>query len=148
MSFNSIADTDFSTVERPKPIPAGEYLVAVNKLPTHTERDDGATVIVEFPMRVVAALPDTDTSDYEGDVRGKLLRHSVWIRPGDKEDGGMFKLKKFLEDTLGVGPLSGKGALPKALNDCINKECLATVIIKMNEDGDAFANIKSVRASD
>jgi hypothetical protein len=143
-SFANIADTDFSTVERPKPLPVGEYVVAVRAVPTHTERDDGA-IIIEFPLRVVSATDDVDLSDYDGNVVGKFLRHSIWIRPGDKDDGGMFKLKKFLEETLGVEIPAGKGGLPKALNDTIGREFMATVVWTQKDD-DTFTNVKSVRA--
>lgn len=144
-SFASISETDFSAVERPKPIPTGEYLVAVRAVPTHTERDDA--IIIEFPLRVVNALDDTDLSEYDGNVVGKSLRHSLWIRPDDKDDAGMFRLKKFLTETLGVEIPAGKGGLPKALNDTIGKEFIANVVWTM-KDEDTFANVKSVRAAD
>ncbi len=143
-SFASIAETDFSTVERPKPLPVGAYVVAVRSVPTSTDRDDA--IIIEFPLRVVSATDDVDLSEYDSNVVGKFLRHSIWIRPGDKDDTGMFKLKKFLEDTLGVEIPPGKGGLPRALNDTIGKEFLATVVWTQ-KDEDTFANVKSVRAA-
>lgn len=144
-SFASISETDFSTVERPKPIPVGEYLVAVRSVPTPTDRDDA--IIIEFPLRVISAGDDVNLDDYDGNVQGKFLRHSIWIRPGDKDDTGMFKLKNFLQNTLGVEIPAGKGGLPKALNDTIGKEFLATVTWTQ-KDEDTFANVKSVRAAD
>lgn len=106
-SFEDILDMPMDKVEKPKPLPQGNYVfqVAAFKF-DKTKPQDGkeATQFVEFTMAVVEALEDVDQEELEAsggitkpDDSAKTMRKEFYIT-----QAALYRLKDFAADVLGL----------------------------------------------
>jgi len=125
LNFSDITNKKLEEVERPPLAPVGTYRWQVTKLPTITTSSDGKWDIVNFPIRALEALDDTDMSDYAGEVTS--ITESVRFM-FNKEDEVEFKkseyrLRNFLEKALKCADETS--TLGVAMNASVNQQFIA-----------------------
>lgn len=77
-SFSSILDTPASEIERPKPMPPGQYIWAVQGQPKFDKSSKKQTDFVEFTLKCLEAMDTVDSDDLD-----------KWLT---KKDGSKIKL--------------------------------------------------------
>lgn len=146
-NFNDILNQTIESVERPALPPTGHYVMVISAVPRMDSRDKWD--IIDFPLKGVRADDDVDPDlmkEY-GAATSVTARQSFMF---DKEDAASFdqtrfRLKKFLEDTLGIDPAL---TMKEALNAAVNKQVLVEINYRpdKNDPSILYTNVKSVAA--
>lgn len=144
-NFAAILDTAPTSVERPKPLPAGTYVAQVKGLPKCDKSAKKETDYAEFTMQMVEARDDVDADELaaaltkssgETVALGEKIMRLTYYLTSD----AMWRLKKFLED-LGMD-IDAYESFTAAINDAPGQQCLVTVKHAASADGQAvYANI-------
>lgn len=146
MAFADILNKPLDEAEAPKPLPIGTYQCQIKKVPQMTERGDFD--IIEFDLNIIKPEDDVDLSDYEGEVAGKMVRHSFLFSKTDKEAaaGTLFRLKQFLGDHLGL-EIAGKSTT-EALAMVPGSQCLVSTKWDpdKNDPSRIYTRVKSTAA--
>lgn len=147
MNFNDALNRNLDEVERPPLMPAGVYEWLIYKVPPQDEIEspNGSWHTIDIPLKCLRATDDVDAESlaaYNGDVKGTLQTMRFMFDKNDshKFDETLFRLKRFLEEHVGVE----KGlSVKEGLNAAVNKRVLAQVIHKQDRtDPELFhANI-------
>lgn len=96
--FTDILSKKSSEVEKPKPKPPGNYLAAIQGMPSQREAKDNK--ILEFNIKLMAAKEDVDAdrlADHPEVSSWPPLKHSVFVNEP-------WPLKKFLTEVLEIDP--------------------------------------------
>ena len=94
-TFGSILDRKSSEVERPRPLPVGNYLCQVKGLPTYDKSTKKHTEYVEFSMVPIQALDDVDQEQLAevGGLAGKTIDATFYLT-----EKSIWRLTEFLND--------------------------------------------------
>jgi hypothetical protein len=111
-------------VERPRPLPVGDYLLAIESTEEIKSSQKG-TPGIQVNFRVLAADDSVDKELIQGMVPGKKMRERFWIT-----EDSLFRLKEFLEKT---GLQSGMIAVQ--IKELPGKQVIGSVIQKPATDG-------------
>jgi|SRR5215469_1203428 len=135
-TFSSILDRPGSTIEQPKPLPIGTYLITVAGLPRYDKSSKKGTDFVEFTLQLVAPQDDVDPEAFEEsgglfnrDETPRVIKDTFYIT----EDAA-WRLKKFLED-LGFDFSDEELTLREAAENSANRECYILIGHETSEDG-------------
>ena len=108
VDFNAIMGTKSKDVVPPRPLPQGTYFVKVGipKLREVDSKDSASMGIIEFPLIVLSADHDVDTTElasYEekGKIAGSRLKQTFWIKDAEGNIV-LHHLKKWLIDVCKV----------------------------------------------
>lgn len=93
-SFASILDTPSSEIERPKPLPVGEYVCVVQGQPRFDKSSKKQTEFVEFTLKILEALEtvDVDALEEMGGIKDKTIKATYYIT-----ETALWRLKDFLD---------------------------------------------------
>lgn len=97
--IEDILDRPSNAAERPKPMPAGTYLMVVQGLPRFDKSSKKQTPYVEFLLVPQSAMDDVDAAELEemGGLADKTVKATFYLT-----DGSEYRLTEFL-DACGVG---------------------------------------------
>lgn len=93
-NFGALLDRAPSEVERPKPMPEGQYLWVVSGLPRYDKSSKKQTEFVEFTLKAVQAGTDVDQDELAemGGIADKTTKATFYLT-----EGSLWRLKEFLE---------------------------------------------------
>lgn len=133
-NFSDIANTKMEDIKRPPLPPIGTYRWQITKIPNQRTSDDDKWLFIEFPIKVVEALEDVDTSDYEGDVTNHVNTLTFMFNREDKTafEQTLFRLRKFLTEHVKCADTGA--ALNEALNASVGQQFLATMTHQQNKN--------------
>lgn len=88
MRFADVLDRKAEEIKRPKPLPAGHYILAVAAHPETGEISDGKFDTLTFQMTVVQALNDVDPDELEafGNIVGQRVRKQFLFNTDPAEE--------------------------------------------------------------
>lgn len=130
LNFNDVLSKNLSDVERPPLMPVGTYRWVIYKIPSMDtmESANGTWDTVDIPLKCIAPTDDVDPEAlqaYGGEIKGAVQTLRFMFDKADqhKFDETLFRLKRFLNDHVGVDG----GNIKEALNATVNKQVLATI---------------------
>ena len=141
--FTSILDMSPDEIERPLPLPAGDYVVTIkNYIQDKTSLKE--TKFIEFNTSPVEALENVDEdmlkdtlTKADGSMR-KLSDMNIRIRFYDTEEAA-FRLKKFLLNDVGLE--NDGSSIGQLIEKAINAQVIVTIKHR-SLDGDTFIDVK------
>lgn len=139
VDFASILDTPASDVERPKPLPVGQYYCVVKGLPRMDKSSKKQTEFAEFTLIPQQAMDENmlEAIDEAGGLEGKTIRATFYLT-----ENALWRLKDFLVEDLGIE--QGSKSIGQMINEAPGRTCLATLKHRASEDGKAiFAELSS-----
>lgn len=94
-TFSDILDTPIVDAEKPKPLPQGSYLCAVQTPPKMDKSSKKGTPYVEFTLKPLKAGDDVDTDELkeQGGLKERTLRTTFYLT-----DGAKWRLREFIEN--------------------------------------------------
>jgi hypothetical protein len=140
VDFSKILAKQANEIEKPKPLPIGDYLAVNPKLPDFKGIGKNETPCAEFGLTVIVA---TDTVDPDhlaeyGEVKGKTIRHRMFLTEATE-----YRTKEELENAFGIDP-EGKN-LGQMFNETVNKQVLVTIGHRPSEDGtEIYAEVTGI----
>lgn len=138
VNFKDLLQKPMDEIERPKPIPAGNYALRTGNY-EFGESAQKKTPYVRYALNIVGPGPDIDPSDLEGvDLRKKKLRFDFYITP-DSE----YRIKNFAK-TCGINT-SGR-SLGDILPELRNQDVTGRVSMEPSEkeQGVFFNNVLDI----
>lgn len=137
-TFGSILDTPSGEIERPKPLPTGGYVTAIQGQPRFDKSTKKGTEFVEFTLKVLEALEDVDEEALKevGGIKDKTIKATYYLT-----EGAIWRLKDFL-DHCGAG--DDEESLRQRIDDTPGKQVIAYIRHEASEDGSSvFARLRS-----
>jgi len=103
-SFASVLDMPADQIERPKPLPPGTYLWAIEGRPEHTKSKNKGTDQINFILICLGPAEDVDAKllAEAGGWQGKKMRMTFW-----PTETAAYRLQEFIRDDLQMD-LTGK----------------------------------------
>lgn len=147
--FQSILDRPVSTIERPKPLPNGQYTWVVTELPREGVSEKKGTPYLEFTVRCLGPVDENtvDPTQLEewltrADGSKKTLSDvTMRLTFYDTPEAG-YRLKDFVEH-LGI-EMEGSATMGQAIPLTVGREFIGTVKHSISPDGQMkYANIVS-----
>lgn len=131
-TFGSILDKPSKSIDKPKPLPRGTYVLLVRGLPTQGKSKTG-TEYEEFCLEIVQPLQDVSDEAIEacGGVVGKTLPNFA-TRFYLTEDS-VWRLKKFLVDDLELE--EGDKSIREMLSEVAGKQVVGNLEHEPTNDG-------------
>jgi len=141
--FASILNRPVDSAEKPKPLPAGEYMLLINKR-EFGESMQKKTPYVRFHFTIQAPGPDVALDKLAGiDLNKKSLRSDFYLT-----DDSLYRLRKFLEEDLKL-PSSGR-PFASLIEETVGKNVVASVIQSPSQkpgDDTIYNEINSFRSA-
>lgn len=130
VDFSKILSKQADEIEQPKPLPVGSYICTNPKLPDFKEIGKNGTPGANLGLVVIAPSDDVDPDDLKtfGDVKGKTIRHTLWL-----SEDAEWRTKEELVNAFGLEE-AGK-SLGQLFNETINKQVLVTIKHEPTADG-------------
>lgn len=130
VTFGSILDKPSTSIERPKPLPQGNYVCILKGLPKEGKAKTG-TEYYEFAPEIQQPLEDVSSTDIEvyGSVVGKTIPRCTFYITEDS----IWRLKKFLVDDLELE--EEEKSLRQLVSESPGKQLVCTVRHKPSDDG-------------
>lgn len=150
-NFGSVLDRPSQAIERPRPLPAGHYIMVVKGQPKFDKSTQKKTEYAEYTMVPMQAMEDVDaealadalTNKATGEkkaLQDKTMRNTYYLT-----DDAIWRLKEFL-DHCGVDDGDGI-TLRQRVNAATGCQVLVTVRNRPSEDGqNMFAEIAGTAA--
>lgn len=128
-AFASILDRPSSEIERPKPMPVGEYVCVVQGQPRQDKSAKKQTEFVEFTLKFLEAL---DTVDEEalnaiGGIKDKTIKATYYLT-----ENSTWRLVDFL-DHCEAG--DEEMSLRQRIAEAPGKQVVATIRHEASQDG-------------
>lgn len=142
VDFSKILSKQAEAIEKPKPLPIGSYLCVNPKLPEFKAIGKNETPAAEFGLVISAPSDDVDPDDLKayGDVKGKTIRHRMFLTEGTE-----YRTKEELVNAFGVEE-AGKN-LGQMFNETVNKMVLVTIKHRPSEDGtEMYSEVEKLAA--
>lgn len=138
MNFNDALNAKLADVERPALMPVGTYEWLIYKVPGQDEIEspNGSWDTIDIPLKCLRATDDVDEDalqTFKGDVKGQLqtIRFMFDKNDAHKFDETLFKLRRFLEEHVGVE----KGLnVKEGLNAAVNKRIFGAIVWKQDKN--------------
>lgn len=143
VNFQAILGKQASEIEKPKPLPVGSYLCNNPKTPEFKGIGKDDTPCAEFGLVVLAPTEDVDPADLQafGDVRGKVIRHRMFLT--EKSE---YRTKEELIKVFGLDEASK--TLGQLFNETVNRQLIVTIKHTPTQDGtDVFAEVEALAAA-
>jgi hypothetical protein len=142
--ISDILDKPSTSVDRPKPLPVGEYAWIVVGMPRHDKSKEKQTPFVEFRVRCISALESVDeealnewAAKSDGTMRALNefeTRLTFYTTPDS-----LYRLQDFL-DHLGVA--DDEKTTRQCLDDTPNCQFIGSITHSASRDGESiYANI-------
>jgi len=127
-NFGKLLDMAPSEIERPKPLPEGQYLCVIAGLPRFDKSSKKQTEFVEFTLKVVAAGEDVDAEELAeiGGIADKTIRATYYLT-----ENSLWRLKEFLEH-CGIAEV---GTLGTMIDETQNCQVIAYIKHEPSNDG-------------
>lgn len=138
-NFSDVLDKPSAEIERPVPLPAGQYICAIVGLPRHDKSSKKQTPFVEFTARVLQAGDDVDQEALAemGGLAEKTIKLTYYLT-----ENSVYRLKEFLFDDLGLE--DDGGSLRPKLEQTAGCQFMATIKHTSSDDGKSiYANVAS-----
>jgi hypothetical protein len=142
VDFSKILSKQAEEIEKPKPLPVGDYICNNPKLPDFKEIGKNQTPCAEFSLVVIAPTDTVDPEELKafGEWKGKTIRHRMFLTEGTE-----FRTKEELVNAFGIEE-AGKN-LGQMFNETINKQVLVSYKHRPSEDGtDIFGEVEKLAA--
>lgn len=144
--FAGILNRQSGDVERPKPLPIGEYAFKIKGLPNFDKSSKKGTPYVEFTCIPVQAQESVNEEDLEESLTRKSgkkqLSDMVQKLTFYLTDDALFRLKEFMVNDLKIE--EGDKTLQAMIEETANAEFIGTIKHTPTNDGKGtFANIGS-----
>ena len=141
-TFSSILDTPSSEIERPKPMPVGQYVCVVQGQPRFDKSRLKQTDFVEFTMKfleTVDSTVDDDALAVVGGIKDKTVKATYYLT-----DTALWRLKDFLDHCdAGDEDMS----LRQRIAETPGKRVTITIGHESSQDGQTvFARVKDTAA--
>ena len=143
-SFSSILDRPSSSIERPKPLPIGQYICMIQGQPRFDKSAKKGTDFVEFTLKFLSALESVDEDALNlaltsGDGTRKPLTDKTIKSTYYLTEDSTWRLVEFLDHAQAGDEDS---TLAQRIDDTPNKEIGVTIVHTPSQDGTSiFANI-------
>ena len=137
-NFGSVLDKPTTDIERPKPIPQGTYVLAVQGMPRFDKSTKKQTEFVEFTCKILQAGEDVDEDELKamGGIGDKTLKHTFYLT-----ENSIYRLKEFLIDDL---KLEEEDTLRPMIEKAIGAQFVAQIKHTPSDDGKSvYSNIAS-----
>lgn len=133
-TFGSILDRPSTSIERPKPLPAGTYVCILKGLPKEGKAKTG-TEFYEFAPEIVQPLEDVNADAIEaaGGVIGKTIPRCTFYLTED----AAWRLRAFFVNDLELdeGSKEDPKSLRQLASETMGKQLVCTVRHKPSDDG-------------
>jgi hypothetical protein len=144
--FAGILNRQSGDVERPKPLPIGEYTFKVKGLPNFDKSAKKGTPYVEFTCVPIAPMDSVDADDLQESLTRKSgvkqLSDMVQKLTFYLTEDALWRLKEFLLNDLQIE--EGEKTLQAMIEEAPNSEFIGTIKHAPTNDGKGvFANIGS-----
>lgn len=137
-NFSSVLDQPTEAIEKPKPLPAGSYITAIQGMPRQDKSTKKGTDYVEFTHKILQALDDVDQEDLAtvGGITDKVITNTFYLT-----EKSAYRLKEFLIDSLLI---EDAGSMRPMLEEAVGKQCVVKIKHVASNDGKStYANIDS-----
>ena len=141
--FTSVLDMSPDEIERPKPLPPGDYVVVI-KSHIQDKTSQKETKFIEFNTSPVEALENVDEdhlkealTKVDGSMK-KLQDFTLRIRFWDTPEAA-YRLKKFLLEDVQLDPENR--TIGQLIDDAVNAQVIVNVKHRSFE-GDIFTDVK------
>lgn len=147
VDFSKILSKQAEAIEKPKPLPVGEYIAANPKLPDFKAVGKQDTPAAEFTLTIIAPTESVDPdhiAEFGGisSIKGKTVRYTQWL-----SENAEFRAKEELKNAFGIDE-DGK-TLGQMYNETINKNVIVTITHVPSEDGtEIFARATALALAD
>lgn len=139
-NFNEVLSKPADAVEKPKPLPVGHYICAIDGQADYRETKDGKGV-AEIKLKPLQPDVDVDPTALAemGGLGNRTLRHSLWL-----EEDSLYRIKEF-GATVGI-EVVGK-SIGEIFAEFPGRQCRVKVKHVPSKDGsEIYANVESVGA--
>jgi hypothetical protein len=143
-NFGALLDKAPSEVERPKPLPEGQYLWTIQGLPRYDKSSKKQTEFVEFTLKAQQAGPDVDQDELAamGGIADKTTKATYYIT-----EGSLWRLKEFL-DHCGID-VDACASLREAIDETPNCQVVGFIKHEASNDGESvFARLGKTANAD
>lgn len=143
--FTSVLSRTVGEVERPKTIPAGNYLCVVTE-PAKPDKAKNKTTgeewdVVNFTLKILQPMGDVDMAAYQDAIAKAPPTNMKWTKFVNDERG-VYYLQEDLKNIFDVPAGTSFG---EALAQCQGKQVIATVKLSPSKDGKSLnANIDAL----
>lgn len=141
-NFGALLDTAPSDVERPKPLPEGQYLCVVKGLPRFDKSSKKQTEFVEFNLSPIQVGADVDQEALAemGGIADKTIKATYYIT-----EASLWRLKEFMEHCgIEEGP-----SLRAMIDETQNCQVVAYIKHEASNDGESvFAKLGKTASAD
>lgn len=123
VNFTSVLDKPADAIVKPKPMPLGTYVAAVQGLPKLREVGQDKSKVIDFNLKLISPYKDVDPDRLTefGDLsKARPLQKSIFYDTPD----GEWALLQFLTDHLGIE--KGSKTIREMLPETVGRQCLAT----------------------
>lgn len=146
VDFTDALNTKVEDIAKPKPRPVGTYMASVQNVKQTTRVAGGEEKqIISFALKLQSPMQDVDQealADHGAEVHTwPPVNYDLWIDSPE----GLYRLKTFLVDTLGLDP-AGK-SVRELCTEATGKQLLASLIHKpyvKNDQPEIATNVGSV----
>jgi len=148
-SFTDILKTKRGDVERPTPMPAGDYVCTVSRDIRQDKSKVKSTPFVEFTYKVLEAMDSVDSDQLDAWLTNKKGEKKKITEVTIKDtyyltDGSLWRLEDMLKACLGD---DDDMAYDQAIQEAPGSQLIVTMRHESNQDGSAvFARVASVAA--
>jgi hypothetical protein len=145
-TFSSILDKAPSEIERPKPLPAGEYVCIVDGQPKFDKSAKKQTDYVEFSLKPMEAMESVDedalaSALIRGNGEKKLLSDSRIRATYYLTEDSLYRLKDFLKH-CGLDLDEDDKSIRQWIEETPGCNIIATIKHTSSEDGESmYANL-------
>jgi len=130
-NFGSLLDKAPSEIDKPKPLPEGQYLWVVQGLPRYDKSSKKQTEFVEFTLKALQVGADVDQDELEamGGIADKTTRATFYLT-----EGSLWRLKEFLIH-CGVEEMD---SLREMVEEAQNCQVVGYIKHEASNDGESF----------
>lgn len=143
-SFADVLNQKVGEVEKPKVIPAGNYMCVVTEPPKQDRAKNKTTGqewdVVNFSLKILQPMGDVDMAAYQEAIKEAAplpLKYSKFV----DDQRGVYYLSEELKGVFGLEGMS----IGEALAQCQGKQVIATIVHSPAKDGKSLnANVSAI----
>lgn len=140
VNFAEILGKQSESIEKPKPLPVGDYIMLNPKLPEFKGIGKNETPAAVFSFTVVAPTESVDQDQLAeyGEYKGKTQRWNAFL-----SEASLFRTKEQICEAFGIEE-AGK-TLGVIFNETINQQIIVSIGHRPSEDGtDIYAEVTGI----
>ena len=150
-SFTDILKTRSSEVERPSPMPPGEYVCVVQGQPRQDKSKEKQTPFVEFTYKVLEAMESVDQDNLDEWLTNKKGEKKKLSEVTIKDtyyltENSLWRLTDMLK-ACGLETEEGDASIGQLIEEAAGNQLIVTIRHESSKDGSAvYAKVGSVAA--